>query len=1184
VECPSCGRANASDRVECNFCEALLVDVFQTPDEKTDPMMSVAGVAIAAFENRGGDSGNGFTRPPESTQYTGDLPRLFRFGNRYQILEKLGEGGMGRVYKALDLELDRPIALKTIRAEKGQGPEILKRFKQELILARKITHKNVVRIYDLGEAEGMKFFTMELVDGESLRDILREKKRLPVKEAISFMRHMLSGLAEAHGQGVVHRDLKPQNIMVDSTGALKIMDFGIARTADTATLTGSGEMMGTPDYISPEQVKGETAGPPSDLYSCGVILYELLTGEVPFKGDTPISKIVARIQVKPLAPRTLNSEIPGYLERIVLKLMEVDPDLRYKTAPEVLQDLEREQVDRSLLLRTRKALARRKGLVAAASLVGALAIGWYEYSRMKAVASAADVTTIAILPFHNMMSNAELGWMEHGIPEMLITDVSQSLSLRPLRADRVERILDDLGKSGQTSFDDATLKVIADFAKSDWTLHGEYSVAEGKLRLDLSLRETTSGVSIPFTVWTKSTEVFSAVDTVTERLSTELDATSFLERNRPFVDVATKSLDAYQSYQSGLTDLQQGRNQSAIASFEKAVSHDPTFAMAHARLAEAHWNLLQSNAAKESIQTARSLDQALPLADRLRILAIAARIDRNPDSALDAYNRLNDLFPSDPEVMLELARAREDKGDVNGAIEKYKAVIDANPGHAGALMGLGRMLVTIDRSEEAIPILERAAKSGEFTKDPESLGMLHSILGVAYRSMNQHERAIESFEISLEARRGTGDQQGVITTLVNLSIAQRKLRRFDQAASSLMEALAAAREAHMPEKESFALLSLGNVMFETGRLEEALDRYRESLDIQLDLKQDNELAFRLDAIAEVYRLQGRYIDALVYLERAKALLDRHNIPSEQGFNLIVFGQIEKARGDYDEAIQALLKGVPPLETTDRFRDLASARRSLADVYVDQGRYVDAFQVINKGLEFFEKEQGRNLATMRVQYAEWLFELGDYASAEEQLDLVEKLVPTLEFEGRPHYYYIRGRSLAIKRAKNAQSYLSRAADESARGGDAFLAGRAKVALGRLLAASGESAAARRLLADALHEAERLRHPRVQAESSIALAECEMRSGKLVDAERRLDEAKSLATRFEGRTLLARADYHLGSIARMRGDDAAHEAAVGAATKLVQWMTANQVPPEYRASFLERWPPQVDVTESTTVERQ
>ena len=260
--------------MECEFCQALLVDVFASrgDDAKTDPIQVIGGAVDrstdtdallraaqevdqddAALDHRAQ-----LQRLPRPFGYTGDLPRLFRFGDRYQILEKVGAGGMGRVYKALDLELDRPVALKTIRAEKGNSREALERFKQELILARKITHKNVIRIYDLGESDGMKFFTMELVEGENLREVLDERKKIPVKECLSLMTQILSGLGEAHSQGVVHRDLKPQNIMVDRQGVVRIMDFGIARTADSVTMTGTGEMMGTPDYISPEQVKGDT--------------------------------------------------------------------------------------------------------------------------------------------------------------------------------------------------------------------------------------------------------------------------------------------------------------------------------------------------------------------------------------------------------------------------------------------------------------------------------------------------------------------------------------------------------------------------------------------------------------------------------------------------------------------------------------------------------------------------------------------------------------------------------------------------------------------------------------------------------------------------------------------------------------------------------------------------------------
>jgi serine/threonine protein kinase/Tfp pilus assembly protein PilF len=1163
VDCPSCGRANASDRVECTHCEALLVDVFRSNDEKTDPIMAI-GTDLSVQGNDGGtESGDGFTRFPTETQYSGDLPRLFRFGNRYQVLEKLGEGGMGRVYKALDLELDRAVALKTIRTEKGKGPEVLKRFKQELVLARKITHKNVVRIYDLGEAEGgVKFFTMELVEGQSLRDLLREKKTMPTKEAISFMTQMLSGLAEAHSQGVVHRDLKPQNIMVDGNGLLRIMDFGIARTADTATLTGSGEMMGTPDYISPEQVKGESTNAQSDLYSAGIILYELLTGDVPFKGDTAISKVVARLQVKPTPPRTLNPQIPPYLERIILKLMEVDPDLRYKTAAEVLQDLEREQVDSSLLLRTRKAILRRRGWIAAC-LAGSLGLGAWLLLRSPSGEVQADVpvTTIAILPFHNMTGNPELAWMENGLPEMLITDISQSATLRPLLEDRVRRILDDLGKSGQTSFEEETLEVFSNMAGADYILHGRFLESEGRLRIDLTLKERATGVGTPMKLDGKSSEVFALVDSVTERISAELDLDTLFDRNRPIAEVATPSLEAFRAYQQGIGDLQDARNQAATTALQQAVTLDPNFAMAHARLAEAHWNLGESASAKASIGTANALalEHPLPLSERFQIHAIAARINDDPDTAIDAYRRLAEFYPSDPNVMLGLASALESKGEMNQALETYKAVTDANPAYGAALLGLGRMLVTVDRPKEAIPFLERAVASGEFKSDLESRGMLHSILGVAYKDIDDHLKAIEHFQISLTARRTVGDRRGTIATLVNMAAARRRLKEYGNAAELLTEAAEEATEWGIPSMESAALMNLGSLALELDRLGEALDYYRASLDIELKLKQDNEIAYRLDWIAEVYRRSGLYVESLVYLEQARIRLEGVDEPPEKAFNLRILADVQRARGQLDDAAQALLMAIPIFQQREELDELARARSALADVYLVQGRFGEALQVIAQGLADF-RSGGTNLAAMNLSHADLLIELGEYEVAQQKLDAALDAAADRNFEERPYFAYVRGRLMATTRDGVASKYLSSASEEARRKGDLLLSGRANVALARVLIDQGDIQAGRRLLSRTLESSRKIRNREVQANAALALAEMELSAGRLSECETLSTEARELASDFQGKPILRRIYQNLLEVARMRGDSNAAEEVRREAQTVDNWLQ-EQVPSQH-----------------------
>jgi serine/threonine protein kinase len=200
----------------------------------------------------------------------------------------LGEGGMGAVYKAKDLDVDRDVALKVIRPEYASRPEILARFKQELILARQITHKNVIRIFDLGQAEGIRFITMEYVDGQDLYSLLRSGEQLSVERKVKIAREICKALEAAHEQGVVHRDLKPQNIMVDKNGRVLVMDFGIARSMEDTGLTSTGALVGTPAFMSPEQAKGEKLDTRSDLFSFGVIFYEMLTGKAPYVAETAV--------------------------------------------------------------------------------------------------------------------------------------------------------------------------------------------------------------------------------------------------------------------------------------------------------------------------------------------------------------------------------------------------------------------------------------------------------------------------------------------------------------------------------------------------------------------------------------------------------------------------------------------------------------------------------------------------------------------------------------------------------------------------------------------------------------------------------------------------------------------------------------------------------------------------------
>jgi len=266
------------------------------------------------------------------------------FDGRYEVKEVLGMGGMGVVYRAFDRELQEPVAIKTLRPEAMSTDTVaLDRFKQEIRLARKIAHRNVVRTYDLGEVKGTYYLTMEFVEGKSLKSLIENRGRLPIAVTLTIGKQLCRALEVAHEQGVIHRDIKPQNMVVEPSGFLKVMDFGIARLANPPKgkgLTEAGMSIGTPDYMSPEQLQGLDLDPRSDLYSAGVVLFECVSGRVPFEADTPWTLIAKHLEEDPPDPRSLNEEVPETLAAVILKAMSRKTDERYQTAASMYDALD----------------------------------------------------------------------------------------------------------------------------------------------------------------------------------------------------------------------------------------------------------------------------------------------------------------------------------------------------------------------------------------------------------------------------------------------------------------------------------------------------------------------------------------------------------------------------------------------------------------------------------------------------------------------------------------------------------------------------------------------------------------------------------------------------------------------------------------------------------------------------
>ncbi len=331
ITCPKCYFDNTPDSKFCRECGTQLI----------------SAEALAAYKTLTIETN------PEL------LARGAVFADRYEVLERIGAGGMGTVYRVYDRKLDEEVALKIIRPEIMARGKSLERFKNELKIARKIVHKNVCRMYDLGETGQASYITMEYVPGEDLKSFIRRIGQLPAGKAVSLAREIAEGLAEAHQLGIVHRDLKPGNIMIDREGKAKIMDFGIARSRLEKRLTGEMAVIGTPEYMSPEQVDGIEADQRADLYSLSIILFEMLTGKVPFEGETAFAVGLKQKSEPPESPKNLNPQIPDELSRLILKGLEKDRERRYQTAAEVLSELTK--IEQGLLT-TERAVPERKSL------------------------------------------------------------------------------------------------------------------------------------------------------------------------------------------------------------------------------------------------------------------------------------------------------------------------------------------------------------------------------------------------------------------------------------------------------------------------------------------------------------------------------------------------------------------------------------------------------------------------------------------------------------------------------------------------------------------------------------------------------------------------------------------------------------------------------------------------------
>jgi len=692
MRCPKCKTENTSDSEFCKKCA--------TPLPSSEDISAIPTKAL---------------KTPIK-----ELTRGSTFTGRYEIIEELGEGGMGKVYRVEDTKLKQEIVLKLITPEIALDKKTIERFRNELKTARKIRHKNVCSMYDLGEEKGTHYITMEYVRGEDLKRLIRKIGQLGAGQTIPIAKHICEGLEEVHRLGVVHRDLKPQNVMVDEDGNARIMDFGIARSLEAKGITDAGVMIGTPEYMSPEQVEGKETDQRSDIYSLGVTLYEMITGRLPFEGDSPLSIALKHKTEEPLEPRKFNAQIPENLSRVILRCMEKDREKRYQRVEELLSELSK--IEKGIptserMIPKRKPKKEKIGEIKwkRPIIYGSMAIiiillmvgGIYLFKGRREA-----IDSIAVLPLDNLSGNPEQEYFADGMTEALIRELTKIKALqRVISRTSVMRYKET----------DKSLPEIASELNVDVVVEGSVLLVGERVRITTQLIEARTDRPM----WTDSYErdlrdILTLQRELARAIAKEIKIAVTPEEQVRLAMANPVNPEAHQLYLKGryLWNKRTGEDlKKALVYFERAIEKDPNYALAYTGLADTYLVLPSYHAFLPTKTYSKGKEAALK----------ALEID---DTLAEAHT--------------SLANAMKFYFDWKSAEKEFKRAIELSPNYATAHHWYAYDLMLMDRHDEAIEEINLAQEL-----DPHSL-IINANMGYVLYNARRYYQAIEYYMNALE--------------------------------------------------------------------------------------------------------------------------------------------------------------------------------------------------------------------------------------------------------------------------------------------------------------------------------------------------------------------------------------------------------------------------------------------------
>ena len=1133
MKCPQCHTVSPAGAIRCPKCSTP----FNLSNEPT------ASMDIDASHMQTATEGEMF-EPGQALQ-TGHL-----LGGRYEILQLLGRGGMGAVYRARDREVEREVALKVIRPDLAGHLNITRRFKQELILARQITHKNVIRIFDLGEAEGTKFISMEYIDGRDLASTQAERGKLPPEEAAAIIEQVCRGLDAAHTEGVIHRDLKPQNIMVDKHGRVAVMDFGLARSSEMSALTQVGQLLGTPKYMSPEQAKGEEVDSRSDLFSLGLIFYELLTGKSPYEAPTSFGTLLKRTQEHARPPIELDHSIPKFMNDIVVKCLEIDPQRRYASAQEILRDLEARHVSNTGIAASRILQFRMlqkfpikwisAGLVLILFLMAGFVFRGKIYSLVVKPKPAGPVTSLAIIPLRNASGDASLDWLGSSLAEWLSTDVGQSSFLRMVPSERLHQILQDLRITADSNLDPNTLARLAEFSNAQTVVWGQYAKMGEQIRIDVTLRDLKQDRTEVLKAEASNQEALpGAVDrlaqAIREKLSLSESAVKELQA-QAFMP-SSKSLQALREYNEGLQLSRQGKNLEAQKQFQTATREDPEFALAYAKLGQTLATLGYGSEAEQASRKAVDLSDNLPPQEKNRILAAYAQVKKDYAKAIESYEKLATVLPEDTEIQLNLARLNEDAGSLDKAREYYAKVLKRDPKSVDTLVAMGRVENKSGNPQGGLEYLNRAQTLAIQLENEEGKANVLQAIGIAYKMLRKQDEALHNYQESLAIKRRLGDKGGMAASLLEIAQIQERLGKPDQALKSYEEALKLWREIGDSRGEADILIDLGGFYYDRGQFDRSLELFKESLQLQRDLGDEYNQALCLNNIGGTYYSKGQYQDAVTYFQQALQLREKINSPEEIAETLHNLAETNTSMGQFDQALKDSIRALELYRSAGDKRGEAFESSSIGTLFIYQGRYGAAVNSKEEALKAFRDlgDRDRWMADILSTNGDALIQAGRSEEAQnilnEAMSLARELkndtlvAQIINYQGDIPFY--RGDYQSARELYQQALQLASAAGDSAKVLDS------RFDLARVDAKEGRSDTAISTLTDLSREADTQGLKYMAVQCSICLGSVLADSKNYARAQQELIRALAVSEKLGMRAMTAKSHYLIATILRKTG---------------------------------------------------